>query len=165
MDVDKGWKQCRIIVYFALMSVSLLGCQSMGPAFQNPTVELLNVTPTQQRGLRQYFDVELAVKNPNSYALNLVGINYVVDLEGLEVLQGSINSIPRIAAYGEESIGVELGVGLLQSLQLISALSKKDNAAIDYSISLKLNTGIPLVGIVPVSKSGTLDASVLGGGK
>ena len=151
------WQRGLIIILLSLLA----SCQALNQVFETPGVELVNVSSAGQRGLQQMFNVELGITNPNAYALNLVGIDYEVRLEGFDVIKGALSSVPSIPAYGKNNINVELGVGLIQGLQLLNALSSKNTPSIDYSVRLNLNTGLPIVGIVPVQREGTFDASAL----
>lgn len=142
-----------------LLAFTLSACETLRPAFESPGVKLLDVQMGEQRGLQQFFDIALAIENPNAYPLNIVGINYKVELQGFDVIKGVTNAVPSVAAYGQETMNLELGIGLLEGLKLMNSLARNSASGLNYNISLGIDTGIPLVGIVPVNRSGVIDSS------
>ena len=150
----------RLSAYFAVVVVamSLYACATLQQQLETPEVDIVSVVMGEQQGLTQMFDVTLAVSNPNGINLNLVGLNYTLALEGLDVIKGSANNIPTIPAYGEQNINIRLGIGLLEGLQFLNKLSQKNDANLNYALQLNLDTGLPIIGVIPISKKGVLDS-------
>lgn len=149
-------KKYQSLLLLTLITLCVSACEVIQQQVQTPNVNLVSVQMAEQQGLRQMFDVKLAVNNPNSFALNLAGINYQIALEGLDVINGSANQIPTIPAYGEQTLDVRFGFGILEGLQLMNRLSKKNEAGLNYSLNMQLDTGMPLIGAIPVARSGKL---------
>ncbi len=147
------------LVIIVLAIVTLASCETLRQQVNTPEVSLVSVQMAEQQGLRQMFDVTLAVSNPNAIDLSLVGVNYTLALEGLDVVKGSSNNVPTIPAYGEQNIEVRLGIGLLEGIQFINKLTQKDEPSLDYSLQMQLDTGMPVFGVIPISRSGKLDSS------
>jgi len=144
-----------------LLAVTFLlcSCAAIQQQIKTPEVDIVSIKMAEQQGLRQMFDVTLAVSNPNGINLSLVGMDYTLALEGLDVIKGSANNIPTIPAYGKQNIDIRLGIGLLEGLQFFNKLSSKGSAALDYGLQLNLDTGLPILGVIPISRKGVLDSS------
>lgn len=147
----------RYVKYLGLVLIS--ACSSLQTSFQEPSVKLVNITPTASIGLEQRFDIDLRVTNPSAQALKLKGMNYVIQFEGFEVIHGGANHIPEVAAYGDALVTVQASVGLLESARLLARLLNKTTPDISYKIIASLDTGLPIIGMVPVSDSGVIDFS------
>ena len=102
--------------------------------------------------------------NPNPYALSLVGIDYRIELASFDVITGNIADVQSIPSGGEQILNVGLAIGILEGLQLLNSLRSSGSSGLDYRVLLNLDTGIPLIGSVPVTKSGAIDASSFGSG-
>ncbi|MGK0440975.1 MAG: LEA14-like dessication related protein [Pseudohongiellaceae bacterium] len=149
----------KIIILFCITLLS--ACATLHPNFANPTVKLINFKPLKNNGLEQRFDIDLRVTNPNAQTLKLVGMSYAIELDGFKVITGASNDIPDLPAYGDAKVNLKASIGLLQSARLFSSLLNKTRSEINYSITTKLDTGIPIIGILPVTDSGVLNMSEL----
>ena len=137
----------------------LSACAVLDPNFKTPTVTLASVQPLQTTGLEQRFNIGLRVNNPNQNALNLVGISYAIELEGFEVITGAANNVPVIPAYGDTLINIEAAVGFMQGVKFIGALLNKTSPELGYKIKANLDTGLPIIGILPITNSGVVNLS------
>ena len=75
------------------------------------------------------------------------------------MISGAANDIPQIAAYGEQLVTVSASIGLLEGLQFLNKIMAKSEPELGYTISARLDTGLPLIGIIPVADSGQLSLS------
>jgi len=144
-------------LFFSVVLLGLWSCASFDDYVAAPDVELVSIEKGQLVGLQQMFDVKVAVKNPNAINLNLDNIDYSLSLEGFDVIEGVLNNIPVIPAYGEKTVGLQVGIGLLEGLKMLNELLNKDQASLDYTLTMKLDTGIPLLGVLPITKTGVVD--------
>lgn len=150
-------KNITLLVFVILLSA----CTTFSPNFQKPQLKVVSITPTGNTGLSQDFDIGLSITNPNAKALNLVGMSYKLELDGFDVLSGVTNQVPSIAAYTEQRVNVKTSINLFQGAKLIKSLIDKAATGLTYKVTAKLDTGMPLIGKVPVVNTGTLDLSDL----
>ena len=143
----------------ALTMLLLTACAVLDPNFKTPTVALASVQPLQTTGLEQRFNIGLRVSNPNQQALNLVGVDYTIELDGFEVINGRANNIPSISAYGDTLINIEAAVGFMQGVKFIGSLLNKTSPELGYKINAKLDTGLPIIGVLPITNSGVVNLS------
>lgn len=149
----------KIVLLIIFMCLS--ACATLRPNFQTPEIKVANITPSANSGLEQSFDILLRVTNPNAKALDLVGMTYKIQLDGFNVISGVANDIPSIAGYGEELVKVKASIGLIEGVKFLGSLMSKSNSNLKYKISAKLDTGILLLGNIPVSNSGEINLSDL----
>ena len=150
------WIQKRLVLVLSVLLIS--ACETIQQQIKTPEVDLLAVQIAERQGLRQMFDVKLSLSNPNAFDLNLTGVNYELVLEGFNVINGSANQIPTIPAYGDQSVDVKVGLGIVEGLQLVNKLTQKREPSLDYALRMQLDTGLPVFGVIPVSRSGTLNS-------
>jgi LEA14-like dessication related protein len=148
------------LLCFALVW-TLASCSTLVSDFRSPTVNLISVEPAGAQGLSQLFRVGLKIGNPNQRQLTLVGANYELALEGFDVISGVANDLPNIDAYASEMIYVDVALGLIEGLQLVNHLMSKQDGKISYQLNLNLDTGLPVIGKIPLVEKGTFDINEL----
>lgn len=150
------------VTAFICLSITLLSCVSVvESSFKAPNISIVSIQLLQPTVLQQNFSVGVRVGNPNSRPLKLAGINYVLELDKIKVMNGSVSDIPKIAAYGEEVVDVTVSIGLLEGLSFLQSLAHRPRDTISYRLSADLDTGLPVIGIVPVFEEGAIELSDL----
>lgn len=126
--------------YFLLLGFALFlsACAGLNNQFQQPQVSLVSITPTENTGISQNFALRLKIANPNAMALNIKGLSYALSLQGVELINGVSNDLPKIAAYGEEEITLNGAVNLLQGVQMLASLMSQPTNTVSYNLVTKL---------------------------
>lgn len=145
----------QLLCWFSLMLIA--GCATNPLSIEPPKVQLVNISQAKQQGLSVEFMLDLKVINPNSRALNLVGMNFDVELEGINIISGAANDVPSVPAYGNQMVGVSVSVGLIEGVKLINQLANNNDRKLAYQLTTRLNTGIPIIGVIPVVDSGHIN--------
>jgi LEA14-like dessication related protein len=122
----------KLVVCLTLFITSV-GCASLEPGFETPTVGITSLVPK--------FEIGLHIVNPNRSSLKLDGLVYSVTLEGHKVLTGVSNNLPTIDAYGEGDIVLIATADLLNSIGLFASLLQSQQEAFDYKLDAKLDIG------------------------
>ena len=136
-----------------LAVVTMAGCASLTPGFQNPEVNLVSVAPVASNSLlEQRFKVGLRVLNPNSVALPLKGLSYSLKLNGYKVVSGATGDIPELPAYGDVRLDLEAGVNLLGGARFLSGILQSGNQQLDYQLETRLDVGLLLPAITLVEE-------------
>lgn len=152
-------------MYQVLKSVAVIllllvsGCAVLESSFQRPSVEVVSVVPTASNGLEQQFNIGLKVSNPNSLALNLLSMTYAIEIDGFKVIRGAASDIPSIAANGEEIVTISAAIGFFEGLKFLKSLASKTKPELQYKLSADLDTGLPFIGVLPVTDSGVVNVS------
>jgi len=140
-----------------LFACLLSACASLQPNFETPSVKLINIKPSGSNGFEQRFDIDLRITNPNANDLNLVGMSYLIELDGYKVITGVANDTPNIKAYSDTQVNMQASVSLFEGIGLIASLLNKTTPDVDYKITAKLDTGVPIIGIIAVTDTGSLN--------
>lgn len=146
------------IVIGLTVLLTLMGCATLRPDFEEPTVTVSSLRALPNEGLAPQIEIGLHIVNPNRVALNLQGIAYSLKLEGYKILTGVANDLPTIDAYGEGDVTLIATTDLLSSIRLITNLMNAQRGAIDYELEAKLDLG----GFTPpirVGEKGKIDLS------
>jgi LEA14-like dessication related protein len=134
------------------------GCANL--SLRRPTASFRSMSVDDVTGRGFTMNVDVDVENPNSVALPLAGLDYSLDLEGIEVNQrGKVRGSSRIPASGSETITVPVPVTFANLLQAEEAI-RRGGGDVSYRLDagLSFDTGTPLLGDlrVPFEHRGTL---------
>jgi len=137
------------------LSLILAGCATLQPDFETPTVEVVAVRMIPAEGILPRFNVDLRVTNPNRSDLPIKGATYSLELEGLELISGLTNDLPRIPAYGEETITLDMALNWMEGVKLLNQLAREPKDSLSYELKAKLDVGL-LLPAIRVEETGRL---------
>lgn len=135
----------------------LHGCQSLHQFFETPNLQVVKLGFAEQRGFVQYVDLTVEIDNTNPYPLNLVSTRYSFQFADLDLISGETNEVLRVPAGGSNTASFKLGLDMLAALDLIRVVTSSGLDALNYELKLELDTGLPVVGIVPIVRQGQVD--------
>ena len=131
----------------------LAGCMSP-QSVKQPSITLGNVRVLETRGLIQRLQIDLLVGNPNDFDIPLTGLEFTMQLNGLDFAQGLSNETVTIPRLGEATVPVDVSVSLLAVIQQMQAAANAQG--IRYRITGKAYLDHALVSTVPFAKQGQL---------
>ena len=147
----------RYKTFFLAVSVCFLSsCELLGPVFEEPTVSLQSVQLLEQQGHKQLVGATLALSNPNSYALSVVSVDYLVAVNGFQVADGLLSNVPTIPAGGDALVDIVASVDLIASFQLVSQLLSQQGKEVAYTLTAGVDTGMPLIGTIQLVDNGVV---------
>lgn len=132
--------------FFIGCSLLLVGCSSLQPKLEQPTVKVANLQLLPAQGLSQPIEVSLLIANPNDRDLTLRGMSYTVGIENFDVLSGVTDQLPTLAAYQETPVKVVVTANVLQLVRLIEHFSRngvKENVNYNFSAKLDFSAWLP----------------------
>lgn len=103
------------------------------------------------------FDLGLSIQNPNAFDIDIDDLNYGIDINGLNTINGVISESIAIKEKGETRIDVPVSINLLQ-LGAGAYNILKSNEPLDYSLSGSSTIGASL----PFFKTSDFDFSRTG---
>ena len=133
-------RSAGLALYLTLF-IALVGCASLEPGFETPTVGVTSFRVLPAEGAAPKFEIGLHIVNPNRTALKLEGLVYSVSLEGHKILTGVSNNLPTIEAYGEGDVLLIATADLLNSIGLFASLLQSQRETFDYMLDAKLDIG------------------------
>ncbi len=129
------------LVICLILFITSVGCASLEPGFETPTVNIISFRVLPSEGAVPKFEIGLHIVNPNRSSLKLDGLIYSVTLEGHKVLTGVSNKLPTIDAYGEGDVVLVATADLLSSIGLFARLLQSQQETFDYTLDAKLDIG------------------------
>jgi LEA14-like dessication related protein len=135
---------------FSLACVTPRG--SMG--FDEPTLNLISITPLPAEGFSQRFRLGFVIRNPNHNPLNARGMLYDIYFEDHKLLSGVTNSIPPVEGYNEDSFEVIASTHLIGSLRLIQDLMQTPRSHYEYRLKARLDLSSPVNRKINIEETG-----------
>lgn len=137
-----------------ILIVTLTGCIT-AQSVKAPRIALGNVRLLDSKGLVQRLQIELLVANPNDFDIPLTGLQFTMQLNGLDFANGLSNARVTLPRLGEAVVPVTVTVSILAVLQQVQAVS--ESTGLEYKITGEVFIDHVLVGTVPFEKSGKLE--------
>lgn len=131
----------------------LAGCVAP-QSVKAPSITLGNVRILETRGLIQRLQIDLLVGNPNDFDIPLTGLEFTMQLNGLDFAQGLSSETVTIPRLGEATVPVDVSVSLLAVFQQMQMAAS--GQGVSYRIAGKAYLDHALVGTVPFARQGTL---------
>ena len=113
-----------ILIYYFFLS---LGCATLLFQAEPPEVLVSNVKPLGGTLFEQRIQVDLRVRNPNDFDLDVTGLDFTLALNNKRVARGLANQAVTIQRLGDAILTVETTTSTLDVLrQLLDLTTKKD---------------------------------------
>jgi LEA14-like dessication related protein len=106
--------RCRLGILF------LGSCQSVTPLTvqpESPEVLLVNVTPLDTTMFEQRLQVDLRVRNPNNFDLEVTGLDFTLHLNDQRLARGLTNKAATIPRLGDSVVSVETTTSTLDVIR------------------------------------------------
>ncbi|MEE8242679.1 MAG: LEA type 2 family protein [candidate division NC10 bacterium] len=137
-------------VFFGL--VSFLGCAgTLHSEVEPPEVYLSDIAPVEIGLFEQRLRVELRILNPNDFALEVTGLDFQLDVNGIQLARGLSNEEITVPRLGESIVSVMTSTTVLDIVRQIENLSQQQEMS--YEIRGRLYLGNTAVGSVPFERS------------
>ena len=125
-----------------ILTLALLSCSTLTSKPESPRVTLVGLKLVSVELLEQRYQVRLRVKNPNTFALPIRGIDFRLELNGQTFADGVSSESVDVPAFGENVIELEVSSNLLQVFQQLQSLEQGRMPAFEYRISGSMATGV-----------------------
>jgi LEA14-like dessication related protein len=133
----------------ALLSL-IAGCATFRPQIIVPEVSLANITPLGATLFEQRVRVDLRLRNPNDFAIDLSGVDFQLAVNGARLASGVTSEAVSIPRLGESLVSVEVTTTLLDWMRQIGSLGRSQEIAYDLTGHLH----VAHLGRLPFSHSG-----------
>ena len=145
----------RKLAWITVLPLLLVLAGCVAPqSVKQPSITLGNVRVLETRGLIQRLQIDLLVGNPNDFDIPLTGLEFTMQLNGLDFAQGLSNETVTIPRLGEATVPVDVSVSLLAVFQQMQMAASA--RGIRYRITGKAYLDHALVSTVPFAKQGQL---------
>ena len=138
------------LIFFGF--VSLLGCAGiLHSEVEPPEVYLSDIAPVEIGLFEQRLRVELRILNPNNFALEVTGLDFQLDVNGIQFARGLSNEEITVPRLGESIVSVMTSTTVLDIVRQIENLSPHQEMS--YEIRGRFHLGNAAVGSVPFERS------------
>jgi len=153
------WNRVRLTAIGAL-AVLLVGCKTLGPDLQAPSLSLVGVQVLSTDMFAQKFKVRVRVENPNDLELPVRGLEYQIILMGDSFAEGTSNDAFVLPALGEAEFDMTVTTNFMSSFaRLLSRMGGGKLEDVEYEIVGKVFVDKGMLRKIPFSHRGTVDFS------
>lgn len=146
-------------ISFLLLPLLIGGCkalQDFANSTQKPRLSVDNVRVTGFNFQQMELTYDIKVKNPNSVALQMLGYDYNLDLNGNAFISGDQSEKIEIEASGESIFEVPMTLNFSDVYRTVSGLSDQDETSYHFLSHLRFD--LPVLGAteIPVRNRGSI---------
>ncbi|MCU7959569.1 MAG: LEA type 2 family protein [gamma proteobacterium symbiont of Bathyaustriella thionipta] len=141
--------------FFSLLLLG--GCATMTD-YETPRVSVVNIHPIDFQLLEQQFAVTLRIQNPNQAALDIDGMSYELEINGIEMAHGVHSEDISVGGFSEQVIEVRMVGTTFALIRQFQYMQKQQGKPVTYRLSGRIST---LGGFnrVPFEYKGEIDLS------
>ena len=112
---------------FFLFVLLAPGCASVLFDAESPEVLVTNITPLEATLFEQQLKVDIRVRNPNPFELNVTGLDFTLNLNGKRLARGLADDAVTIPRLGDAILSVNTTTSTLDVMrQLLSLHNQQD---------------------------------------
>lgn len=125
---------CVFILLTALTSTGCAVLDLTNP--KAPEISINAVRPQSIGGTLQRLEIELLVKNPNRFALQVQGLDFTAFVNGEKLAKGDSDKAVTVPAVGEALLDVQVVLGLAELLsQARKLFTQSKQGPLHYGVS------------------------------
>ena len=99
---------------------------------ESPEVLLVNITPLDTTMFEQRLQVDLRVRNPNNFDLEVTGLDFTLHLNDQRLARGLTNKASTIPRLGDSVVSVETTTSTLDVIRQL--LNFRDHQEVTYQV-------------------------------
>ncbi|MGJ8652949.1 MAG: LEA type 2 family protein [Opitutaceae bacterium] len=127
-----------VILCIALLFLG--ACATIDQNHEKPKVDVVGIHKSETDTAALQFTLELRIVNPNATPLNLKGLYYELNIEGIDLITGTARNIPTIEGYSDTVISVNSAAGMISSIRMANLMINEPRDTWRYSLKTKLGT-------------------------
>lgn len=127
-----------LLVWGILFLISCTSLTALSVQPESPEVLLVNVTPLDTTMFEQRLQVDLRVRNPNDFDLEVTGLDFTLHLNEQRLARGLTNKTSTIPRLGDSVLSVETTTSTLDVIRQL--LNLRQNQDVTYQIEGVLHT-------------------------
>ena len=108
------------------------------------------------QGFEQRFRLTFRVTNPNNISFPVDGMNFKLNLRGVQVATGVSDKQFVLAPLSDNTFGVDVTANVFNSGRVLLDIMNTKPQELAYEINAKIFTSKGLWGSIPVSRSGVI---------
>ena len=116
-----------------VLVTTLPGCAGWLSPGEPPEVLVTNITPLEATAFEQRLQIDVRVRNPNDYDLQVTGVDFRLDLNGKRLARGVSNQEFTVPRLSDSVVSVQTSTSMLDIARQVLAFRQAD--AVTYGIS------------------------------
>lgn len=146
------------------------GCAGLGQIKEEPKVSIADIQVQEMKSMETAFRVQLRVMNPNAIALDIRGVDCVLEIDGRHFAQGISSEPQKIPAYGTGLVPVDVYASMVHMISSVVGLlqansGKSSPKPLSYRLVGSLRLGAAgFTQKIPFESAGELSLDGLNGG-
>lgn len=142
----------RILSLLCLvLSTVMAGCVGWLSPGEPPEVLVTNITPLEATAFEQRLQIDVRVRNPNDYDLQVTGVDFRLDLNGKRLARGVSNKEFTVPRLSDSVVSIQTSTSMLDIARQVLAFRQTE--AVTYGISGRFYLAS---GRLPFENSGVL---------
>jgi len=125
--ITKSFSLTSSLVCGLLFLVSCTSVTSLSVQPESPEVLLVNIIPLDTTMFEQRLQVDLRVRNPNDFDLEVTGLDFTLHLNDQRLARGLTNKASTIPRLGDAVISVETTTSTLDVVRQFLNLSQRQD--------------------------------------
>lgn len=116
-----------------LFLAGFAGCAGWLTKGEPPEVLVTNITPLEGTAFEQRLQIEVRVRNPNDYDLQVTGVDFRLDLNGKRLARGLSNKEFTVPRLSDSLLSIETSTSMLDIARQV--LGFRQSQGLTYGIS------------------------------
>ncbi|MEX2151648.1 MAG: LEA type 2 family protein [Steroidobacteraceae bacterium] len=143
--------------------ILVAGCAGLGTQLETPEITFVGIRAVEASLFEQKLEVRLRVRNPNTMALPVNGLDVDMELAGEPFATGVTAREFVVPAHGEAEFDMIVTANAATALLKIAGGDRQSREEIGYRLQGRLSTKLGLLRSIPFEESGTLPLGDLTG--
>lgn len=130
----------RIIFPLCSLAIGLwfTGCAALLLVADPPEITVVNVKPLGLQLFKQQIQIDLQFQNSNSFALDVQGIDFTLDLNGQRIAKGKAPRKITIPRYGNAILPVKTTTSVLKAMKQLFNFHQLNNMTYQIKGTLQI---------------------------
>jgi LEA14-like dessication related protein len=112
---------------FGILLIRCTSFTSLPSQPEAPEVQLVNITPMDTTMFEQRLQVDLRVRNPNVFDLQVIGLDFTLQLNEQRLARGLMNKASTIPRLGDSVLSVETTTSTFDVMRQLLNLSQRQD--------------------------------------
>jgi LEA14-like dessication related protein len=134
----------------------LAGCAGLATQLETPEITFVGIRAVEASLFEQKLEVRLRVRNPNTMALPVNGLDVAMELAGEPFATGVTAREFVVPAHGEAEFDMIVTANAATALLKIAGGDRQSREEIGYRLKGRLSTKLGLLRSIPFEESGSL---------
>jgi LEA14-like dessication related protein len=156
VPLSTGIACCARLLLLAAAGTLLFGCAALEQVVERPEVRLTGLRLVSADVRRQQYAIELALFNPNRFALPLRDVDYILELNGQSFARGLTDASTRLPPGESVPLTLTVETDLVGSARHVVDWITRGATNVDYRFRGEVRVDLPGFRSFPFDESGTV---------